>query len=210
MRSSFDQSDLAAFEAAISEGEIGSGFFVQKFERQISSLLGVKGAIAMSSGTSAAYLALKALGVEADDEVILPTYTCFTLVNAVIKAGAKPVLVDNKIDILNHDLNIDPEDVATRINSKTKAMIVPHMFGTPADLKSLSGFGIPIIEDGTLSLGARYENKPVGSFGDLAIFSFNSKMISTGKGGMLLSNNPTLLGMIDEFTNYEEKNNLLS
>jgi len=202
---SFDESDIAAVSRVMKEGKVGEGEIVKKFEREMASYIGVRSGIATSSGTAALYLAMRALGIQKGDEVILPTYTCLTLLNAVIHTGAKPILVDNNYDVEHMDFNINQEKVFESINGKTKAIIIPYMFGTPTNINKLKKTGIKIIEDCALSLGAEIDDKKISSFGDVSILSFNSKMISTGKGGMLLSNSKELLSEVDDLTNYESK-----
>ncbi len=205
IKPSFDESDVVAVSNAMKDGGVGEGGLVKNFEKEMANYIGVKGAIATSSGTSALYLAMRALRIQRGDEVILPTYTCLTLLNAVMKVRAKPILIDNNYDVKGMDFNINQKEIFKNITEKTKAMIIPSMFGTPVDINKLKSTGISIIEDGALALGAEINHKKIGSFGDISIFSFNSKMICTGKGGMLLSNSKDILSSVNDLTNYERK-----
>lgn len=164
----------------ISEG-LGTSEFVQK----MSSYLGVYGGVATCSGTAAIHLALCSLDVSEGDEVIIPSYVCNSLLNSIYLTKATPRIVD----VEERNYNISPEEARQAINDKTKAIIVPHLFGKPANLDELIDLGIPIIEDCAQSVGAFYSgNKRVGSIGDISIFSFGAtKMLTSGEGGMALS-----------------------
>lgn len=197
-----DEEDIKAVAEVLASGHIAQGQKVREFENAVANLVGVKHAVACSSGTAAIHLALNSLSVKKGDEVIIPSYVCSSLYFATVYTGAKPVIAD--IDI--SDLNLSIKSVRERISAKTKAIIVPHMFGTPAEIEDFLELGIPIIEDCAQSLGAEYKNKPVGSFGDLAIFSFYAtKMITTGEGGMVTTNNDTLCLRITEVRDYDNK-----
>ncbi|MFC1630137.1 DegT/DnrJ/EryC1/StrS family aminotransferase [Patescibacteria group bacterium] len=143
--------------------------------------------VALSSGTAALYVALKVLEIGGGDEVIIPTYVCSSLLNAVYMAQAKPVIVDIK----EKDFNISLAEIKAKINNRTKAVIVPHMFGVPADtILMREELEIPIIEDCATAIGSRIDEKYLGTLTDIGMFSFYaSKVIATGQGGMLVSNN---------------------
>ena len=201
-RPTLDETDHDNVLQVMRSGHLVQGDQVARFEADLASLISVNGGIAVSSGTAALHLSLVAMGIHADDEVIVPSYVCPALLNAIHYAGAKPVITD----VDEHTFNMDPLDVERRINSATKAIIVPHLFGLPANIKDIISFGIPIIEDCAQSLGSRYHGAYTGSFGDLSVFSFYAtKMISTGEGGMILSNNETLLETISDLRDYDEK-----
>lgn len=205
IKPSFDESDIVAVKNVMLNDKVGKGEIVKEFEETMAKYIKVQGGIATSSGTAALYLAMRALGVQKDDEIILPSYTCLTLLNVVMYIGAKPLLLDNNYDVESMNFNINQEEIFKNISKKTKAIIIPHMFGTPSNVSKLKSLGIPIIEDGALALGAEINNKKIGCFGDISIFSFNSKMISTGKGGILLSNSKDILSSVIKLTNYESK-----
>ena len=139
-----------AVEGVLKSGQLSQGEYVRRFEAQMAVFHGVKDAVAVSSGSAALHLALLALGVGPGDEVIVPAYVCTALINAVRYTGADPKIVD--VDPI--DGNIAVACAARARGRRTKAMIVPHMFGRPADLRALSGLGVPIIEDCAQAIGA--------------------------------------------------------
>ena len=201
-RPTLDKDDIKEVVKVIQSGQIAQGEVVRKFEKKLSRFIGVKDAVAVSSGSAALHLSLLVLGIGKEDEVILPTYLCTAPLNAIRYVGADPVLCD--INLM--DFNIDVEEVKDKINKKTKAIIVPHIFGTPCQIDELQGFGIPIIEDCAHSIGAKYKGRRVGSFGKVSIFSFYAtKMLTTGEGGMILSNSQKILNKIRDLRDYDEK-----
>jgi perosamine synthetase len=156
----------------------------------------------VGSGTAALHLALLALGVGPGDEVIMPSYVCTALLNAVHYTGADPVIAD--IDSLT--LNMDPEDTRRRITPRTRAIIVPHMFGMPARMEQFCRFDVPVIEDCAQSLGSNYRGKPLGSFGAAAIFSFYAtKVITSGEGGMVISRSKKLIDRVVDLRQYDNR-----
>jgi len=194
--------DIEAVVATLRSGQLSQGIQVQQFEEKIANFLGVKGAVATSSGTAALHLALLAIDIKPGDEIILPSYVCASLLQAVHYVSAKPVFVE--INAASYNLDID--DLRKRISAKTRAIIVTHNFGLPAEIDKIIVPEIAIIEDCAQSIGAYYKNKPVGSFGDLAIFSFYAtKLITTGEGGMVVSNSDSLLAKIRDLREYDEK-----
>lgn len=147
-------------------------------------------AVSFASGRQALYAVLKALGVGAGDEVILQAYTCIVVPHAVLWSGAKPIYAD-----IDDSLNIDPQTIESFITPKTKAVIVQHTFGVPADLDRVMAIcrkhNLLLIEDAAHALGARYRQRPVGTFGDAAIFSFGrDKIVSAVSGGMAVVKSP--------------------
>jgi len=181
---------------------------VKEFEKEMSEFIGVKYAKATSSGTTALHLSLLSLGVSKNDEVILPSYVCQSLLNAVNYTGAKPILADIDFKFETKGFNISDKTIKPLITNKTKTIILPHMFGVPADIKQIQKFGIPIIEDCAHSLGAKYNGKMLGNLGDVSIFSFYAtKMISTGQGGMILSSSRRIKERLDDLTQYDGRDN---
>lgn len=169
------------------------GKFVTAFEEQFSNYIGTEYAIAVSNGTVALHLALVALGIGPGDEVIVPTLTYIASVNAIAYTGATPVFVDS----LKSTWQIDPQDVERKITSKTRAIMVVHLYGHPCDMDSLCEFArknnLFLIEDCAEAFGSKYKGKHVGSFGDISTFSFyGNKTITTGEGGMVVTNDETL------------------
>jgi len=169
------------------------GRFVGEFEGRFAQRTGCLHATSVSNGTVALHLALLALGLGPGDEVIVPTLTYIAPVNAVSYTGATPVFADSVADTWQ----IDPVDVARRITPRTKAIIAVHLYGHPCDMAALTGIAtahrIFLIEDCAETIGAEFRARPVGSFGDVAAFSFfGNKTITTGEGGMLVTNDRTI------------------
>jgi dTDP-4-amino-4,6-dideoxygalactose transaminase len=197
-----DNKDYDAVLGVLRSGQISQGNYVKRFEANLSEFIGVKGGVATNSGTSALHLALLALEAGKGDEIILPSYVCTALLNAINYVGATPVLVDIEPD----SFNIDIKRVKESLTEKTRAIIVPHLFGLPAYLEELLSFGIPLIEDCAQALGAKYKGKQVGSFGTLSIFSFYAtKVIASGEGGMVLSDSPHLLERVRDLRDYDNR-----
>jgi dTDP-4-amino-4,6-dideoxygalactose transaminase len=182
--------ELCALKEVIATNYPAEGWAVSKFEHDLSDYIGAKGAVATSTGTLALHLALLCLEIKPGDELILPSYTCRSVLNAVLFMRAEPVLCDVNIA----DYNISFQEARSKVNLRTKAIIIPHMFGCPAEIDKFRNLGVPIIEDCAHSVGAKYKNRKVGSWGDLSIFSFEgTKYITTGEGGMVLANSRSLL-----------------
>jgi perosamine synthetase len=134
------------------------------------------------------------LDIGPGDDVIMPSYTCVAVMNAVVQVGASPILADSRYDVPSMDYNVSAETLAAARTTRTRAVIVPHMFGTAASVGPIKDLGLPVIEDITLSLGATHRARPVGSFGDISVCSFHaSKMMACGEGGMLASKDRDLL-----------------
>ena len=181
---------------------IGPGRHVARFEAEMALLHKAPGAVATNSGTAALHLALLALDVGPGDEVILPSYVCTAVLNAVRYVGAQPVLAD----ICEDTFNIAPASVRRCITPRTRAIIVPHMFGVPADIAALQQFDVPIIEDCAQSLGATVGDVLTGSMGDFAVFSFYAtKVITTGEGGMVLARRLEHVERMRDLRDYDEK-----
>lgn len=197
-----DQEDIKAVSEVLNSGQITQGPMVDKFEKELSKFISVKGGVATSSGTSAIHLALLALDIKKGDEVIIPSYVCTALLNAVNYIHARPVIVD----VNTKDFNISVINIEKKIGYRTKAIIVPHMFGLAADIDKILSFGIPVIEDCAQSIGATYKGKMVGSFGVISTFSFYAtKMLATGEGGMATSNSNELLEKMRDLRDYDFK-----
>ncbi len=169
------------------------GPFINKFESQFSKYVKIDYALTVSNGTTALHVALLALGIGPGDEVIVPTLTYVAAANAVMYTGACPVFVD--CDPTTWQM--DPEDVRKAINSNTRAILAVHLYGQPCDMPLLSQIAtdhnLLLIEDCAESLGAFIGERHVGTFGDIATFSFyGNKTITTGEGGMVVTSNPNL------------------
>lgn len=179
---------------AFNSGWISSkGKYLELFENEFSKYLDVSHSIACFNGTVALHLCLKALDIGPGDEVILPALTYISTANVVEYVGAKPVFADIEEDTWN----IDPNSVVKLITKKTKAIIVVHLYGHPVNMEPFIKFGkkyrIKIIEDAAEAHGAEFQGRKVGSIGDIAAFSFfGNKIITTGEGGMVTTNNKDL------------------
>jgi len=201
-----DEEDIAVVARVLRSGHLAQGDYVLSLEEKAASFIEADHAVAVSSGTAALHLSLLSLGIGDGSEVIIPSYVCTALLNAIHYVRANPVLVD----IEPGTYNIKVENIRKVINDKTKAIIVPHMFGLPADIESIVSIGIPVIEDCAHSVGARLNGKYTGSFGLLSIFSFYAtKMLGAGEGGMVLSNDLDLIETIRDLRDYDEKNNYI-
>jgi perosamine synthetase len=182
-RPSFDASDAAALCRVLESGHVAQGAEVRGFEEEMATRLGRPrwDAVAVSSGTAALYLALQTLGVGRGHRVLMPTYVCTALVHATRLAGAVPSLGD----VLEGDFNLDPATAPRE--SALKAAILPHTYGVPSDPARLRALGLPVVEDAAQALGGRFRGEPVGTLGDLAVFSFYAtKPLTCGQGGMVL------------------------
>lgn len=183
----------ALLDAFLSSWISSKGPYVERFEDGFSRFAGARHGIAVSNGTVALHLALVALGVGPGDEVIVPDLTFAATLNAVLYCGATPVIAD--VDPQTWCLSVATiEQVCT---PHTKAVIPVHLYGRPAEMGPIAAFaarrGIAIVEDCAEAHGARYAGRPVGSFGDVACFSFfANKIVTTGEGGMCLTNSPEL------------------
>ncbi|VAX38244.1 Aminotransferase, DegT/DnrJ/EryC1/StrS family [hydrothermal vent metagenome] len=197
-----DSQDIRSVVDVLKSGQFTQGVKVSEFEEKFTQFQKCKGSVAINSGTAALHLSLLALGIKKGDEVIIPSYVCTALLNAVNYTEATPKIVDVNAD----DFNISFESVKKNLTKKTKAIIVPHMFGQAADIKPLLCLGIPVIEDCAQSVGATYEGKNVGTFGTLSIFSFYAtKVMCSGEGGMVSSSNKRLLDKIRDLRNYDNR-----
>jgi len=170
------------------------GEFINRFEHGFARYVGVDHATSVCNGTVALHLALEALDLDVGDEVIVPTLTYIASVNAIIQAGAIPIFVDS----LEQTWQMDPEDVRRKISSRTKAVMAVHLYGLPCNMDQLVSIckehKLYLIEDCAEAIGTYYKGQHVGNFGDIATFSFfGNKTITTGEGGMVVSNNTELL-----------------
>tara|TARA_B100001057_G_scaffold62651_1_gene56153 strand:- start:1893 stop:3020 length:1128 start_codon:yes stop_codon:yes gene_type:complete len=169
------------------------GDYIAKFEKKFSKYINIKHSLTVSNGTAALHLALLALDLKKKDEVIVPTFTYISPVNAINYIGSQIKFIDS--DIETWQIKID--DLKKKISKKTKAIIVPHLYGQVCDIKKISEIckkkKIFLIEDSAEAFGCYYKNKHLGTFGDISTFSFfGSKTITTGEGGMVCTNNKRL------------------
>ena len=178
-------------------------YYIKKFEKSFAEYIGVQHALTTSSCTGALHLALVALGIGEGDEVIVPDMSWIATASAVVYTGATPVFVD----ILPDSWCIDPVEVKKHITKNTKAIIPVHLYGQPCLMYEIMDiaekYGLKIVEDAAPSVGAEYEYKKTGSFGDIGCFSFQgAKMLSTGEGGMLVTNDTALYHKVKHFAEH--------
>jgi len=169
------------------------GRFVQEFERRFAEYTGVRYASAVCNGTAALHLVLLALGIGAGDEVIVPTLTYVASVNAISYTGATPIFVDS----VRETWQMDPNDVRQKLSNRTRAIMAVHLYGHPCDLDSLRAIadqhGLFLVEDCAEAFGTLYQGRHVGGTGQISAYSFyGNKAITTGEGGMVVTNDPTL------------------
>lgn len=196
------EADIEAVVSVLRTPRLSIGPRMEEFERSLADLAGVPHGIAVSSGTAGLHLCLRALGVGEGDEVILPSFTFIAAGNAVLYERARPVFVD----IDPRTLNIDPEKLERSITPKTRAIIVVHTFGHPADLDPIMTIarkhGLAVIEDACEAIGARYRGRPCGGTGDFGVFGFYpNKPITTGEGGMVVTRDSRMADTIRALRN---------
>jgi perosamine synthetase len=193
--------DLGPEELAVVADVLESGFLtmgpkVAEFERLLADACGTAHAVATSSGTAALHLAVRALGIAEGDEVIVPAYTFPATANAVVLAGALPVLVD----VDPSTMNLDPEGVYEALTERTRAVIAVHLFGRPLDWEALQSAAPPevaLVEDAAGALGARWRGMPCGGLGVMGCLSFHPrKVVTTGEGGAVTTSEADLADAI--------------
>tara|TARA_B100002052_G_C15883823_1_gene600625 strand:- start:1047 stop:2141 length:1095 start_codon:yes stop_codon:yes gene_type:complete len=183
-----------ALQSVLDESAFSSGKYVEKFENEFSNYIGTNFCAAVNNGTSALHVALLALGIKDDDEVLVPTFSFFATCESVSMTGATPIFCDSDYD----NFNIDYDDLEKKITNKTKAIICVHLFGQSCDMNRLKSIckknNLYLIEDAAQAHGAKYFDKKIGNFGDLACFSFypTKNLGSYGEGGAVTTNNEKL------------------
>jgi perosamine synthetase len=186
--------ELKYITECIETGWISSeGPFVTKFETEFAKHVNRKHGIAVSNGSAALDIAVKALGLGNGDEVIMPAFTIISPAQSLVTAGATPVLVDSDPETWNMDVS----QIEAKINSKTKAILVVHIYGLPVDMDRVLSlckkYNLKLIEDAAEMHGQTYKGQQCGSFGDISIFSFYpNKHITTGEGGMIVCNDENI------------------
>jgi len=197
-----DRSEQKAAAAVIASGMLSQGAEVESLERELSRTVRRKYGVAVSSGTAALYLSLRALDVGHGHAVIIPSYVCTALLNAVAFAGATPVLCD-----------VDPKTgVMSRAHAQkvmgrnVRAIIVPHMFGFPADVTDIASLGVPIIEDCAQCIDGEINGHVAGSMGTISVFSFYAtKLIAAGEGGMAATSDEKLAQRMRDLREYDNR-----
>lgn len=172
------------------------GPHINKFEDELSKVSEGFDVAVLSSGTAAIHLALVLLGVKNDDHVICSSFTFSASVNPIVYLGASPIFIDSEQDTWNMDPSLLEQAIVNQINinKKPKGIILVHLYGYPSKIEEIVSiskkYDIPLIEDAAEALGSKYKNQPLGTFGDIGIFSFNgNKIITTSSGGAILSEN---------------------
>jgi perosamine synthetase len=196
------EAEIEAVSAVLRTNSLSLGPRLEEFEDALAAFHQMPPAIAVSSGTAALHLAIRALGIGEGDEVIVPSFTFIAVANAVCYERATPVFVD--IDPVT--LNMDPSSVSRAITPRTRGIIVVHTFGVPAEMDALMELArrhsLAVIEDACEAIGATYNGKPVGSFGDIAALAFYpNKQITTGEGGAVLARDSKLAARIRALRN---------
>lgn len=199
---SLGEEEWRALKDPIMQGWVTQGPKVREFEEQFARYHQVTHAIAVTSCTTGLHLALVALGIGEGDEVIVPSFTWIATANVVQYCGATPVFAD----VEPRTFNIDPRSIRSKLTAKTRAVIAVHLFGLCADIDAIREVlpqDVPIIEDAACASGAGYLGRPAGGLGDLAVFSFHPrKIITTGEGGMITTNDQTLAERINVLRNH--------
>ena len=203
MRQEIDEAVQRVFE----RGWFILGVEGENFEREFADFLGVKRAVGVGSGTEAIHLALRAVGVEAGDEVITVPNTCVPTVSGIWAAGAVPVLVDIK----EESFTLDPNKLEAAITPKTKAILPVHLYGQAADLDPIIGIArkhnLKVIEDAAQAHGATYKNRKLGAIADAAAFSFypSKNLGANGDGGAVTTNDDEIAERVYRLRNYGQE-----
>ncbi len=197
-KSSITQKDKIEVQKVLDKEFLGMGEEVKKFENLLSKYF--KSYVAcVSSGTTALQLALQAIGIKKNDEVLIPALTYVAAFQAITALGAKPISLDIKED----DLNFDEKDIEKKITKKTKCIMPVHYSGSPGNLDKLfklrKKYNLRVIEDAAHAFGSKYKNKLIGSFGDIICFSFDGiKNITSGEGGCVVSKNKKIIDYVKD------------
>ena len=185
-RPAIGEEEIRAVTEVLRSGRLAQGEKVEQFEGGFSAYLGVKFAMAVSSGTAALQIGLQSMGVRKGDEVIVPPFTFAATANAVIHCGAMPVFAD----IDPRTFNIDPGKIQENITDKTSAVVCVHLYGHPCEMGALENVcrsaNVDLVEDAAQAVGAEYKGRKIGTFGKVSAFSFYAtKNLTTGEGGMI-------------------------
>ncbi len=192
-RQSVDEEDIQSVLDVLSSDYLTTGPKIEEFEKKVADYVGAKYAVAVNSGTAALHIACLAAGIGEGDEVITTPITFAASANCVLYCGARPVFAD----ILPDTYNIDPEQIEEKLTERTKALIPVHYTGQPCDMERITEIArkhhLIVSEDAAHALGASYRGKRIGSLSDMTCFSFHPvKPITTGEGGMVVTNDETL------------------
>jgi dTDP-4-amino-4,6-dideoxygalactose transaminase len=188
-RPTLGEAEVEAVARVIRSGQLAQGPETVAFETELAAAVGRRYGVAVSSGTTGLQVALLALGVGRGDEVLVPSFVCSALLHAVWAVGAAPVVVD----VEEGTGNLDPGAARGRLGPRVRAVILPHLCGLPARVEEVESLGLPVIEDCAMAVGTTHRSRPVGSLGILSVCSFYAtKMMATGEGGMVLTDDPGL------------------
>ena len=184
-----------------------NSYQVENFEKNFAKKFKTKFSLAVTSGTAALRVALASCGIKSKDEIITQSFTFVATVEAIVESGAKPICTE-----IDHTLNMCPEDLKKKITKKTKAVIVVHMLGVPANLHEIKKIckknKLILIEDTAWGIGGRYKNKFLGTIGDIGTFSFDfAKTLTTGEGGMIVFKNKNLYLKAKAWHDHGHENN---
>ena len=200
------QDEIDATVAVLKRGDIAVGPEIEEFEKTVANYIGKKYGIAVTNGTAADHLALLAIGIDKDDEVILPASVCPGVMHAIEYTGAKPILCD----VNDSDLNLSFKDSCKAVSPKTKAIILPHLFGIPSNMNEFKSLNIPLIEDCAQSFGSYFKGRKLGTFGELSTYSFYAtKMFTSIDGGMILTDSKKLATRMKDLRYYGGKKNYM-
>jgi len=187
----FSKLEKKYLNQCIDSGWISSGGpFILKFEDSFKKIVSRRYSATVSNGTAALDIAIKTLNLKKGDEIIVPNFTIISCLNEIIREGIKPIFIDAD----PNTFNIDSDQIENKITKKTKAILIVHIYGLPVNLDKIiklkNKYKLKLIEDCAEQLGQTYKKKPIGSFGDISTFSFyDNKHITTGEGGMIVTNN---------------------
>ncbi|HVX19510.1 MAG TPA: DegT/DnrJ/EryC1/StrS family aminotransferase [Acidimicrobiales bacterium] len=184
----FSEAEQMAAADAIASGWVAQGPRVEAFERAVADVVGAEHGVALSSATAGLHLALAVAGVGQGDEVVVPSLSFIASANAPTYVGATPVFAD--VDAATQ--NLTPASVAAALTPRTRAVLLVHQGGTPADVAGMHAMcdplGVTVVEDAACAIGSTYDGRPIGSHSDLVVFSFHArKILTTGEGGMVMA-----------------------
>lgn len=197
-----DNDDIDGVVKVLKSGQLALGPKLREFEENFAKYVGARYACAVSSGTAALHLGVKALNLKSDDEVITSPFSFVASSNVLLYEGVKPVFVD----IEQVTFNIDPSKIEKKITKETKAILPVHIFGQSADmdpiLKLAKKYNLKVLEDACESLGSTYKGKMTGTMGDIGTYAFYpNKQMTTGEGGMIVTNSKDIYDLCDSLRN---------
>ena len=194
--------EVQAISSVLMSHQLAQGYKVRELEQRWCEATGTRVSAAVGSGVAALRLALLALEVGPEDEVIVPAYSCVALFNAVLALGATPV----PADVIPDYWTLAPDDVHRHLTRRTKAIIAVHLFGCPFAFAELAVFGLPIVEDCAHGIGGFSGDSPFGGIGTLSMSSFYAtKMLVAGEGGIVAGYNPTLIDRVRQARDYGDQ-----